>query len=278
MIVFISHSAADYAVAAAVGRSLNEGGHEVVLSTASASPSGELRHDLMRQMLLADAVVVLLSADGSTLYELGFAEGSRLPILVAAPEADHLSHDVIALPLVRMSGDAGRDALAIAERLERLSDESSALPLRAPSADDSFRLLAQASPASESVASIDVERMIARWFSEQGIAVEDAPDPAAPYDFALQMDTGTVLVEAKRYLSQERVSAEAVHKLAAAVVGSGAAAGLLVSTAGFTAAASALAAVTPIVLRTVRELVDARSARMLLARGSEAIDSSIEDR
>jgi HJR/Mrr/RecB family endonuclease len=74
---------------------------------------------------------------------------------------------------------------------------------------------------------------------------------------------GVVVVEVKKLSRQSRVSVEAVRQLLSAVTTIGAHTGILVTTAGFTPAAVALATGTPVLLRTIEQLVKARSGKEL---------------
>lgn len=268
MNIFVSHALAETAVrvtADAIVEELVRRDHNVY-TPGRLGDAGQLRRAVTRQLLFADVVVILVDSGGIGAFELGFAEGAQLPVVVVAPEPVAIGGDLAAVPLVRLTGNLGADAAAVAELVERVGGEDMerrqvpVVGAGEPHGGEALRELLDGGPTPA------FESAVAQWLTELGGSVELPPAGDHTYDFILQSEEGEVLVEAKRYLAQERVSAEAVHALATAVVAADASAGLLVSTSGFTAAAAALAASTRVVLLTTRELLEARSLRSLLRR------------
>ena len=92
------------------------------------------------------------------------------------------------------------------------------------------------------------------------------PDTGVDLVITSPKDNQVMLVEVKKLSRQSRVSVEAVRRLLGAVSIAGAPLGMLVSTSGYTAAALALAAGTPILLRTLEEILAAKSTRELIGQ------------
>ena len=73
-----------------------------------------------------------------------------------------------------------------------------------------------------------------------------------------------ILVEAKKLSSQSKVSVETVRKLLSAIPVVGATMGILVTTSGYTAAATALAEASSLILHSLKDLLDTKSIEELL--------------
>jgi HJR/Mrr/RecB family endonuclease len=109
---------------------------------------------------------------------------------------------------------------------------------------------------------------VADLFRERGYEVSATPPTRdAGVDIVVRSpeDGQLLLVEVKKLSRQGRVSVEAVRRLLGTVsLASDVALGILVSPSGFTGAAMALAATGPVVLRTLEEILAARSKRDLV--------------
>jgi HJR/Mrr/RecB family endonuclease len=80
----------------------------------------------------------------------------------------------------------------------------------------------------------------------------------------IEADSRKIFVQVKKLNRQSRVSAEAVRTLANSVYAVSGAVGVMIATSSFTGAAQALAASTPVVLRTLDQVLAAKSVQDLL--------------
>jgi restriction system protein len=121
----------------------------------------------------------------------------------------------------------------------------------------------------EALAPREFERLVAELFRERGYEVSatpQAPDYGVDLVVRSPEDGQIIFVEVKKLSKQSRVSVESVRRLIGTLSTTyGAATGLLVSTSPFTEAAMALGAAGPVLLKTLSEILAARSKRDLVA-------------
>jgi hypothetical protein len=267
MRVFIAHSSRDRELVSALIEALQKQGDDVV------DPIGEIRAgDLLSQVSTlihsADVVVAVLSGRSPNVYyELGLAAGAGKPVLVVAPSGEPLASDLSALPYTLATGDTPRDAQTAARRISQFRiDEQQ----RTPGFESAKAALqgAIADPTYlESMSSVEFEQLVADLFRENGFTVQSTRETRdLGYDFAVDSPKhgGLILVEAKKMNRQSLVSVEAVRQLTATIPVVGAVSGILISTSGFTSAASALGAAASVTLRTLDDLLKAKSEEDLL--------------
>jgi hypothetical protein len=267
MKVFISHSAKDEEVVSSVMAQFQKADHDVFAAGETAAGKN-LASEISAAIRSTDVLVaVVTSASANVFYELGLAAGAGVPILITAPVGGLLPSDLASVPYVQLTGDILRDAQTIVRRAEELEGLATTRATSFGSAEAALRAASRDPAVLESMAPPDFERLIAGLFKERGYDVAQT-DPArdAGVDLVMtsQKDKEIVLIVLKKLSRQSRVSVEAVRQLLGAVVSVGASAGMLVSTTGFTSAALALAANTPIVLRTLEEVLGAKSLSELL--------------
>ncbi|HEY4942361.1 MAG TPA: restriction endonuclease [Rhizomicrobium sp.] len=267
MNVFIAHSARDRELVADVieqlkrdGQNVYEPSQEIFGETALSRISAAIRS--------ADIFIGLVTSPSSNIfYELGLAAGANIPILVAAKPGENIPADLGSVPYVRLTGDAYHDTQTIARRIREFGGPP---PPRAVARKSSEAILREAAndPAFlESLAPDVFERLVAELFQERGYTFTmTSPTRDMGVDFVVTApgSRDRIVVELKKYSRQSRVSVATVSQLAQICTDMGASAGLLVSTSGFTASALARAVGTPIVLKKLEEILDAKSLEEVL--------------
>lgn len=264
MRVFIAHSWQDRELVLALADTLRKHGDEVLDPFAQVE-GGEFLSQVSTMIHSADVIVAILSRRSpSVYYELGLASGAGKSSLVVAPPGEQLPADVSALPYTQTSGDTSLDAQAIARRLAEFriieqqptrKFDSARAALQATSMDYSYL---------ESLNPAQFEKLLADLFRENGYTVHLAQETRdVGYDFAIESPKhgGRILVEAKKMNRQSRVPVEAVRQLLSVIHSVGAVSGVLISTSGFTSAATALGAASSIVLRTLNDLLTAKNKK-----------------
>ncbi|HEY4470291.1 MAG TPA: restriction endonuclease, partial [Stellaceae bacterium] len=218
----------------------------------------------------ADVVIAILTpGNASVYYEVGIASGAGVPILITAPGEVLIPSDLASVPYVRLTGDVARDAQTIIRRAEQLEGLATTRKDSFDTAEAALQAASRDPAVLEALGPAEFERLLAQLFRERGYEITEADRARhSTIDLVLKSpkEEGIVLVEIKKLARQSRVSVEAVRELLEGVIGMGASAGLLVSTSGFTTAALGLAAGTPIVLRTLEQILAAKSKRELLEK------------
>jgi hypothetical protein len=267
MRVFVAHSFRDRDLVHAVVAHLRDDGHTVFRPEETAAPA-DLLSEISAGLRSADVVVAIVTASNpNVFYELGVAAGANVPTLIAARPGESLPANLASVPYVQLTGDVFRDANEIGRRMKDLEGLSSPKVVEFSSAEGALLAASRDPAVLEALAPSDFERLIARLLRERGFELEQSPsDRDAGVDIVARApgDGQILLVEVKKLSKQGRVSVDAVRRLLAAVSLAPDAIGVLVSTSGFTAAAAALAAGSPIVLRTLEEILAARSKGDLL--------------
>jgi hypothetical protein len=267
MKVFVAHSFRDRDLVHAMAVHLRDDGHSVFRPEEMAAPA-DLLSEISAALRSADVVVAIVTASNpNVFYELGVAAGANVPTLIAARPGESLPANLASVPYVQLTGDVLRDANEISRRVKDLEGLSSPKVAEFSSAEGALQAASRDPAVLEALAPRDFERLIARLLQERGYELEEASrDRDAGVDIVARApgDGQVLLVEVKKLSKQSRVSVDAVRRLLGAVSLATGAVGVLVSTSGFTASAAALAAGAPIVLRTLEEILAARSKRDLL--------------
>jgi restriction endonuclease/TIR domain-containing protein len=267
MKVFLAHSAKDRHLATAVATHLRSDGHETIRPDEMVAADNILSA-ISSALRSADVVVAIVNgANPNVFYELGLAAGAGVPTLIVANPGDALPADLASVPYVQLTGDPLRDGQTIARRVKDLEGLSSPKPAKFSSAEAALRAANQDPAILEAPAPAEFERLVAELFRERGYEVSATPptrDVGVDLVVRSPEDGQLLLVEVKKLSRQSRVSVEAVRRLLGAVALASGALGVLVSTSGFTGAAMALGAAGPVVLRTLEEILAARSKRDLV--------------
>jgi hypothetical protein len=275
MKVFLAHSMKDRDLAAAVVEHLRDDGHEVARPDEMTTPGAPLS-EIFAALRSANVVVAIVSGDDPNVYyELGLAAGAGVPTLVAARAGESLPMDLASVPYVRMTEDPLRDARAIGHRVKDLEGLSSPKTVEFASAEAALMAANQDLAVLERLAPSEFERLVASLFRERGYEIEEMPsarDTGADLVVRAPGDGQILLIELKKLSKQSRVSVEAVRKFLGVVSqATPGAIGVLISTCGFTPAAAAFpsTAGAPIVLRTLDELLAAKSKSELVKPKSD---------
>jgi nucleoside 2-deoxyribosyltransferase len=268
MKVFFAHSARDRELVTAIANHLRNDGHEPVRPDELGAQA-DLLSEISAALRSADVVVAIVTGTNpNVFYELGLAAGAGVPTLIVARAGEALPADLARVPYVQLTGDSLRDGQTIARRVKDLEGLSSARPVKFSSAEAALRAASEDPAVLEALAPSDFEQLVADLFRERGYEVSATPPTRdAGVDIVVRSpeDGQLLLVEVKKLSRQGRVSVEAVRRLLGTVsLASDVALGILVSPSGFTGAAMALAATGPVVLRTLEEILAARSKRDLV--------------
>jgi len=267
MKLFIAHSVRDRELATSVVTLLREDGHDVFVPEETLTP-GNLLSEISAAIRSADVLIAVVTASNPNVYyELGLAAGAGVPTLVTARAGDPLPADLATVPYVQLTGDVLRDAQTIVRRAKNLQGLSKSKVARLSSAEETLRAASREPALLEALAPLEFERLVGEFFKERGFEVSTtSPTRDARVDLVLTSPTDkkVLLVEVKKLSRQGRVSVDAVRKLLGVLSVAGAPLGMLVSTSGYTAAALALAAGTPVLLRTLEEILAAKSTNDLV--------------
>lgn len=267
MKIFLAHSGKDRDLVGAIVAHLRDAGHETFRADEIITGANALS-EISAALRSADVVIAMVTGSNpNVFYELGLASGAGVPTLIAARIGETVPSDLASVPYVQLSGDLFRDAQTIARRVKDLEGLSSPKSVQFISAEAALRAASEDPARLEALSPAAFERLVAELFRERGYELsETAPTRDAGVDIVVRApeDGQILLVEVKKLSKQSRVSVEAVRNLLGTVSLATGAIGVLVSTSGFTAAAAALAVGAPVVLRTLEEILAARSKRDLV--------------
>lgn len=281
MKIFMTHSTRDQEFVESVSSHFQNEGHSVFMPTKILA-GGNILSEISAAIRSADVLVAVVTTDNPNIfYELGLAAGASVPILIVARPGEHIPSDLASVPYVQLTGDSLRDAQTIVSRAEELGGSAPARSRIFKSADATLRTASRDPAFLESLSPTDFERLVVELFKERGYevaATSHTHDIGADIILTSKKNKDNVLVELKKLSRQSRVSVESVRNLLGVVSNFGAAAGVLISTSGFTASALALAAHTSIILRTLDEVLAARSEEELLGRALNFSKSEAEAR
>jgi predicted RecB family endonuclease len=251
---FISHPMrTDDALATELKASLLEAGHEVFETESESYWSAEMSAAIRR----SDAVIALLNTPSNGVYfELGLAIGAHVPTLIVSPSVEGIPADLMSVPYLQLTGDPSHDVAVIVQRGSQVAEGRHRPQDAAQQTTDAGLLATTRDPSVlERLSPEEFETLVARLFRERGFTVSAlARTGDIGADLVLGPDPVTI-VEVKRYMQQNLVSVGAVRQLLGTLAITGAERGILVSSSGFTNAARALAAETPVELLTLEDLL-----------------------
>ena len=261
MKIFFSYAWADRDRVAPLMTLVGEAGFEIAnVDRVFASSTATT---IVSEILSSKAIVVVISsANPNIFFELGVAVGTGLPTVIATVGDVPLPFDVASMPLLRLSGDVTRDASSLLLHLDGLHLSRHEQGLPSGPAEEVLAAAASDTHLLEKLSPAEFERMVADLLQSRGWLVERSVTPNdAGIDLILSDPaTGKVtVVEVKKINSQGRVSVDAVRQLLAHMAVRDVHSGILVSTAGFTSSALAMAAGTGATLVTLNELLSSQS-------------------
>lgn len=267
MKIFIAYSSRDRELVETLVTLLREDGH-IVFHAAEMAATANLLSEISAMIRSADVLIaVVTTGNANVFYELGLAAGAGVPTLISARTGEILPADLFSIPYVQLTGDIFRDSQVIAKRVKELEGLSSTIKRDYATAEAELLAAARDASVLEALAPADFERLVAKLFKERGYevtATSASRDAGVDVIVKSPSQKDVILVEIKKLSKQSRVSVEAVRQLLGAVELTGATLGMLVASSGFTAASVALAANTRIVLRTLEEVLAAKSETDLL--------------
>jgi len=266
MRAFISYSSQESGFAENLAALLRERGDQVFLAS-DISAGQDWQSEVASAIRSADVMIALIGDENHTLYELGFATGASVPVLVVGDPGKRLPDALAAAPFVGLTRNTGRDLRAALHRIDGLrSFLDVKLSRRFETAEAELRAASRDPGMLESLSPMAFERLVANLLRERGFSVEL---PGAGADSGVDIvlnegsEAGKVLVQVKKLATHNRVSVDAVNRFASAVAAADAR-GMLVASSSFTAAALDLALDTPVALRTLDQVLSAGTAEELL--------------
>lgn len=268
MKVFISHSTKDARIAEGITDILSKDRHNVFLPM-DLSPGQDWYTALLSALRSADVVLAVVGRDSPDrlFYELGMASGLGLPMLVVSASDEQMPQPLMNIPYVQLSGNDAYDSPRILRALQELKPIDRTSKAEYKSAEAALRAAAADSSLLETMNGVEFERLVAGLFAERGYSVKSKSARDTGVDFSIELPDGkaTCAVEVKKMSQNSRISVEAVRSLASALELTGAGIGLLISTVAFTASALALAEKTRVRLRTLNDVLSAKSAKELFS-------------
>jgi hypothetical protein len=274
MKVFLAYSHADGEAARTIRTMLEQNGY-VVAESNDAVATHDLAAWITQEIRRADLVVALNPRSPNLYFELGVAEGAGAAILIAA-DRDSLPFDVSSMPFVQLRGESVQWADEILRRIQGmpLIPKDRATDSTATARGAIRRALAEPALLGEWTGS-ELEAQLIRLFQELGSEpIEPAASATSGVDFLIPRrgNDPVVMVAVKKLGPQRRVSIAEVQRLLLEVVGSPLPAmGLMITTGAYTSAAMDLAHGAPVALRSLRDVVDARTVDELISRTSRVV-------
>ncbi|GEO43673.1 hypothetical protein SAE02_78210 [Skermanella aerolata] len=214
------------------------------------------------EILSSRVIVAVISSDNpNVFYELGLAVGAGLPAVIVAIGDVLLPNDLASMPFLRLTDDVARDAGSLLLHLRGLNLGQHEQRLPSGSIEEMLVAATRDTQLLEKLSPAKFEQMIGELLESRGWSIERSTARRdAEADFILSDPTTkkVTIVEVKKINSQGRVSVDAVRQFLGHMSVMGVSSGILVSTAGFTSSALAMAADTGAVLITLNELLSSR--------------------
>lgn len=269
MKVFMAYTFDDRKLVSSLTEALQKQGNEVI-DPFNLEVCRDISTEISTLMCSADIVIALIAVRSANIYlEVGFALGAGTPVIVAVRPGLQLPVDLAAIPFIELTGDITRDTHTIVRRLYDLKITKREIKQDFKSAEDALQAAVRDPEYLASMNPRDFESLIAKLLEDKGYkvnATEEEPDKG--FDFVIESpkQKGLIMVEAKKMNKQSKISVESVRRLMSAIqLIAGATAGLLISTSGFTSAALALGAASSITMKTLEDILRAKSEKDIIA-------------
>jgi len=268
MKVFIAHTFDDRKLVSSLTDALQKQGNEVI-DPFNLEVGKDILTEISTLMCSADIVIALVAVRNANIYlEVGFALGAGTPVIVAAFPGLQLPADLATIPFIELTGNITRDTHTIVRRLSDFKITKREIKQHFKSAEDALQAAVRDPEYLASMNPRDFESLIAKLFEDKGYKVnttEEEPDKG--FDFVIESpkQKGLIMVEAKKMNKQSKISVETVRRLMSAIPFIGGATGLLISTSGFTSAALALGAASSIAMKTLEDILRAKSEKDIIA-------------
>jgi len=269
LFVLYSHSASQESL-----RRINEAarmsGFEVTNPESDRDVVGDITSAIYSSIINADVILAVLDrASPNLLFELGYAMGAGKNVLVVADANVAVPSDVATVPYVRLHDDKPRDL----ETLNRALSQFKVSPRLGAAGLTPRQQLSEASANAAVLAAITpskFEELVGSVLRETGFEVTRASgELASRCDFVISApgQSSAIVVEVKKYAPQSRLSIEHVYRLAEAAQLVSAVAGILISSAAFTASAVEFAArsMPRLALLSVEQFVTMKHTNDVLA-------------
>jgi hypothetical protein len=215
--------------------------HFVLFDTARPLSTSDRRKRTLR--LVAGAVAG--PASTNVLLEVGIALGAGKQVLIIGGGSESLPKDLRSLPYIPTSGDNEADIGTVLRRLDSLQIEEESPRAVYHTVADRLRTYIDDPAYFESMSPIEFEELIIQWFQENGFSPSRAE---TAHEFGIDLvaqspiDQSTLVIEAKKFNRQSRVSMRDVMALLGAATLFKASTGVLITSSSFTRAALEMAA------------------------------------
>ncbi len=244
--LFFSHlHNADPELLDLVVEAANQAGFEVLRPREFAVGGSDYSAAVQTMIHSSSALIALIDRPSLNIaFEIGFALGAGKDVLIIATPDSKIPSDLAGIRYFRVSGDTSRNTIPLSQtigELELLSRPS--LPARLSFRDE----LLACTTSHDFLASIDPQRfelLVRRFLESLGFESRSSKDERdMGYDFIVQEPNkgGLLLVEAKKYAFQTKVSTQHVYELLRQAQLLRVNSALLIAPSGFTPSAVALA-------------------------------------
>jgi hypothetical protein len=223
---------------------------------------GKLMPQIASQIQRASIVVSFMSTTNpNVFYEIGLAIGAGKNVLAVGRDPEVMPGDLKLLPFVALSGDIESDAVAIVERLQKLQVREEQPRSQYSSVREKLETYWSDRVYFDSVSPMEFEELLFEWFALNGFNPQK-PDQPAAYGIDIiacsPNDRSMIVVEAKKFNHQSRVSVKEVMALLGAATLMKVDKAALITSSSFTAAALEMAKRSPgskLYLLTVDDLL-----------------------
>jgi Restriction endonuclease len=227
-------------------RYLEESSRFQVVDSYKAGFETELASQIRSQIQRASMVIALFHSTNKNVFlETGIALGAGKPILIVGSEPESLPVGLRSLPYIPISGDIETDSATIMRRLDSLNIEEEHPRTVQYRLGDKLRTYTDDPEYFESIAPAEFEELLVERFEANGFKINRE---VKSHDFGIDLvarspiDQSTIVMEAKKFNRQSRVSLRDVMALLGAAAFFKASTAVLITSSSFTRAALEMAA------------------------------------
>jgi hypothetical protein len=245
--IFLSYSRdRDHLLASRLKHFLEASSRFQVLDSSESHFENEQMPQIKSQIQRASVLIAMFRTKNSNvLFETGIALGAGKQILIMGGEPEALPVDLRSLPYVVTSGDIETDFTAVLRRLDSLNiEEEKPRPIY-NSVAEKLQTYRNDPDYFESMSPLEFEELLTQWFENHGFRpnrTEKTHNFGVDFVAQSPIDQSTIVMEAKKFDRQSRVSMRDVMALLGAATLFGASTAVLVTSSSFTKAALEMAA------------------------------------
>lgn len=258
MNIFISSSFSDHEFFGVLVHILSGRGHRVVSVSADLVVGEAITRHLRNSEVLIACMPVGDRINPNVFWEIGYGMGCGVPTVIVGSNMELPISHLREMPFIVRSGDPYRDALAVATQVDEMTISSPVPVTEFATAEATLLAAVRDNWRLEAISPLRLEELVASLFAERGFDVRLSKTKDGGVDIILMSkgERDVVAVEVKKLNRQTLVSVDAVRRLAWTLQAVGANHGLLVTTSGFTAAATSFASTERVSLCTIAQLLE----------------------